>query len=177
MAQILTTEDLYSYSIALRNSGITTSNLHMLETQILIYLFGKEGARRVVKEINTNTDASPKVKELLGGDDELFPGLRALLATIVCINLLSQSRVQIARQNATKQPQLSRQIQRREEADVVQSLAYTARNMTFAMNDYLKQENKNPLSLRIERVILTTRYSTNTSGHIPAAAPFFMGVF
>lgn len=175
MAQILSADDLYSYSIALRNSGVTTNNLRMLETQVLIFLFGKEGARRIVKEINENTVTSPNVQELLDGDNELFSGLRALLATVVCTNLLSQNRMQVARQNVTKQPAGARQTQRREEADVVQSLAYTARSLIFAMYDYLQQEGKNPLDLRIERTILITRYSTNTSGSIPAASPYFMG--
>lgn len=175
MAQILSADDLYSYSIALRNSGITINNLRMLETQVLIFLFGKEGARRVVQEINENRVTSPKVQELIDGDDELFSGLRALLATVVCTNLLSQNRIQVARQNVTKQPQSSRQTQRREEADVVQSLAYSARSLIFAMADYLQQEGKNPLNLHVENSILTTRYSTNTSGAIPAATPYFMG--
>lgn len=175
MAQILSIDDLYSYSIALRNSGITVQNLGMLEKQVLVFLFGKDGARRLVQEINANTVTSPKVQELIDGDDELFSGLRSLLATIVCTNLLSQNRIQVARQNVTKQPAGSRQTQRREEADVVQSLAYSARSIIFAMHDYLAQEDKNPLDLHIEHVILTTRYSTNTSAAIPAALPSFMG--
>ncbi len=174
MAQILTADDLFSYSIALRNSGVTVQNLRMLETQVLIFIFGREGARRLIRAINENADAD-SVKELLDGDDELFSGLRALLATVVCTNLLSQNRIQVARQNVTKQPMSSRQTQRREEADVVQSLAYSARSIIFAMNDYLSQDGKNPFDLQIERTILATRYSTNTSGSIPAAAPYFMG--
>lgn len=175
MAQILSSDDLFSYSIALRNSGVTVQNLHMLETQVLIFLFGKDGARSLVREINANGIDSPIVAELIGGDDELFAGLRALLATIVCTNLLSQNRIQVARQNVTKQPAGARQTQRREEADVVQSLAYSARSMIFAMNDYLKQDGKNPLNLRIEHVILNTTYATNSSGFIPASMPYHMG--
>lgn len=93
MAQIVSADNLYEYSIALRNSGITVSNLQMLERQILTFIFGKEGALALVREINANTVQSPKVKELLDGDDELFSGLRALLATIICTNLLSQNRI------------------------------------------------------------------------------------
>ncbi len=177
MAQILSADDLFSYSIALRNSGVTVQNLAMLERQVLVFLFGKEGARRIVQEINANTVTSPTVQELLDGDDELFSGLRALLATVVCTNLLSQNRIQVARQNVTKQPAGARQTQRREEADVVQSLAYSARSMIFAMNDYLKQDGKNPLDLHIAHVILNTTYATNSSGFIPASMPYHMGFF
>jgi hypothetical protein len=177
MAQILTVEDLYTYSIALRNSGIPTQNLRMLETQSLLFLFGKDGARRLVREINTGGADGPNVAELIKGDTELFNGLRALLATIVCTNLLSQNRMQVARQNVAIQPDGSRQTQRREEADVVQALAYSARSLIFAMHDYLQQDGKNPLDLQIKHVVMATRYSTNTSGAIPAAAPFmgFLG--
>lgn len=38
MAQIVSADNLYEYSIALRNSGITVSNLQMLERQILTFI-------------------------------------------------------------------------------------------------------------------------------------------
>lgn len=172
MAKILSPEDLYTYSIALRNSGVTVDNLHLLEMQILVFVFGREGARKLSIEINKNSVTSDKVSELLEGDNILFAGLKPLLAVIVCTNLLSQNRIQVARQNVSKQPLNSRNTNRREESDVVQSLAYTARNIIFAMDDYLRQEGKNPLELKIENTILTTRYSTNTSGTLPANLPY-----
>lgn len=175
MAQITTTEDLYSYSIALRNSGITVSNLKMLEMQVLVFIFGKDGARAIVQEVNNNTVQSPKIKELITGDDELFAGLRALLATVICTNLLSQNRILIGRQNVAKRPMGGQTTTRREESDVVQALAYSAKSIIYAMDDYLKQDGKNPLELKIHHSILPTRYSTNTSGNIPANSPYCMG--
>lgn len=175
MAQIVSADNLYEYSIALRNSGITVSNLQMLERQILIFIFGKEGALALVREINANTVQSPKVKELLDGDDELFSGLRALLATIICTNLLSQNRILVGRQNVAKRPLTHQVTTRREESDVIQALAYSAKSIIFAMHDYLKKEGKNPLDLKIARSIFATRYATNTSGYIPANTPGFMG--
>lgn len=80
-----------------------------------------------MREINANTVQSPKVKELLDGDDELFSGLRALLATIICTNLLSQNRILVGRQNVAKRPLTHQVTTRREESDVIQALAYSAK--------------------------------------------------
>lgn len=175
MAQILKPEDLSTYSIALRNPGLAVENLQMLEVQVLLFIFGKDGARALINEINVNGEDSPKVKELIDGDNVLFMGLRALLATVVCTNLISQNRLMVARQNVTKQPLGARVTSRREEADVVQALAFSAKNLIYAMGDYLSQEGKNPLGLKIRRSIWPARYSTNTSGKMPSSQYFFMG--
>lgn len=174
MARIITQEDLYRYGIGLKNNGIADENLLMLETNMLMRLFGKEGAKRLINAIKTAPDT---VQELLDGDDILFMGLRALLSTAICTHLLSQNQVQVARQNVSKQPSGSYALQRRNEADVVQSLSYTAVGITYALNDYLHQEGKNPLGLRVEQTLLVTTYNKNTSGFIPAAMPRLGGLY
>lgn len=90
-------------------------------------------------------------------------------------NLLSQNRILVGRQNVAKRPLTHQVTTRREESDVIQALAYSAKSIIFAMHDYLKQEGKNPLDLKIARSIFATRYATNTSGYIPANTPGFMG--
>lgn len=174
MARIITQDDLYRYSIALKNSGITDENIKMLETNMLMRLFGKEGAKALINAIKTDADS---VKELIDGDDILYMGLRALLATAVCTHLLSQNQTQVARQNASKQPPGAYALQRRNEADVVQALSYTAIGITYALNDYLHQEGKNPLGLHVEQTLLVTTYNKNTSGFIPASMSRLWGLY
>lgn len=201
---ILQVSDLYKYSIALQNSGITPENLAMLERQAISVLFGREGARNLIKYLNENTievvaegvgggsvpgfggDSAPPsepsfsygdLTELVEGDNVLFSGLRALLSVLSCMNLLSQNRVQVARQNVQNQPNSSRPTTRREESDVVQGLSYTAQNIIYAMDDYLKQKDKNPLNLQVNGAVIPSRYSTDTSGRMPQNTPYFMGFF
>lgn len=199
---IITAYDIYKYSIALKNSGITQENIDVLERQALILIFGKEGARRLIKYIIENKTAiqpgpDPEFKpydfggipveqdpqftygdvtELIYGDDILYSGLIALLSIMVALNLESQNRMQIARQNVTKQPVNSRLITRREENEITQSLAFQARNILFALCDYLAQEGKNPLGLKVIRFVEPTRYSTNTSGKMGMNLGF-MGIW
>ena len=45
---IITAYDVYRYSIALKNSGITQENIDVLERQFLLLVFGKEGAKRLI---------------------------------------------------------------------------------------------------------------------------------
>ena len=51
---IITAYDVYRYSIALKNSGITQENIDVLERQFLLLVFGKEGAKRLIEYINAN---------------------------------------------------------------------------------------------------------------------------
>lgn len=198
---LITSVDLYRYSIALVNSGITQDNIDMLERQILVTIFEKESAKALVNYINENKKPieSPNKKDssfgdfggntpvvpveydygelnkLIKGDNVLFQGLIALLAVLVCLNLLSQNRIQVARQNVTKQPLSSRTTSRREESDVVQSLSFTAHNLIGAMDDFLKQPGNNPLKLKIRDAVHPARYSTNTSGKMPMN--YYWGLF
>ena len=176
MAHIVSQSDLHRYSIGDRISGITDENITMLETNMLIRIFGKDGARRIITEINDNPE-SETLTELIGGDNVLFVGLRPLLATAICAHLISQNQIQVARQNVSKQAPGAYSIQRRNEADVVQALSYTAIGITYALNDYLHQPGKNPLGLRVEQTLLVTTYSKNTSGYIPALRPQAWGLF
>lgn len=176
MARIVSQDDLYKYGIGNKISGITDENITMLETNMLIRIFGKEGARRIITAINENPD-SEALTELINGDNVLFVGLKPLLATAICTHLISQNQLQVARQNAPKQPSGAYTLQRRNEADVVQALSYTAIGITYAMNDYLHQEGKNPLGLRVEQTLLVTTYSKNTSGYIPALRPHLWGFY
>lgn len=175
MAQIIVPEDLHKYSIALRNSGVTPENLGMLESSFLVFLFEYEGAEKIANAVADGGTDYDNIKELIEGNPRyLFAGLRALLSVMACLQLLSQNRIQVARQNINKFPVNSHVTQRREEADVVQALSYQAKNLIHAMDKYLQKESKNPLGLRINNVVLPTRYATNTSGTIPAAQ-MFMG--
>lgn len=176
MANILQVSDLHDYSIAIRNSGITENGLQMLEMQMLVWLFGRDGTRHLVEKINAEPD-DEYITELLGGDNVIFAGLRALLATTICTNLISQNRLQVARQNVTKQPVGSRQTNKREESEVVQALSYSANNLIFALYDFLRQDGKKPLELEVKRIAKLTQYSTNTSGTIPAGAPHWLSFF
>lgn len=186
--------DLFKYSIALVNSGVTLESIEVLEQQILPLLFGVEGAERLVEYLAENTteektDPMPTgdtydftgsaeaprivynygdVDELIKGDKKLFAGLKALLATLICTNLLSQNRVQVARQNVTKQPTNSRQTNRKEDSEVVQALCFTAHSIICAMARYLTKEGKNPLKLDVRGIIEATRYSVNVSGKMPS---------
>lgn len=143
-----------------------------MERQFLLLVFGKEGAKRLIEYINANkmpitlpTSNLPEdyefggnpveqprrwdfgeINELIYGDNILFSGLIALLSVAIALNLESQGRLQIARQNATKQPVNSRIITRREENEVTQALAFQARNILFALHDYLGQEGKTRLN-------------------------------
>lgn len=186
--------DLFKYSIALVNSGVTIESIEILERQILPLLFGVEGAERLVAYIATHTTeviTEPKptsdtydftgasealqreynygiIDELIKGDKRLFAGLKALLATLICTNLLSQNRVQVARQNVTKQPVNSRQTNRKDDSEVVQAMCFTAHSIILAMDRYLKKEGKNPLNLDVRGIIEATRYSVNASGKMPS---------
>lgn len=199
---IITAYDVYRYSIALKNSGITQENIDVLERQFLLLVFGKEGAKRLIEYINANkmpitlpTSNLPEdyefggnpveqprrwdfgeINELIYGDNILFSGLIALLSVAIALNLESQGRLQIARQNVTKQPVNSRIITRREENEVTQALAFQARNILFALHDYLGQEGKNPLKLEVYRYVEPTRYSTNTSGKMGTNLGF-LGIY
>lgn len=187
---IVTAYNLYQYTIALKNSGVTQENINMLERQFLPLLFGVDGATRLIKYINENKtlieatkttnkgsydfggnpqETVPKytygdITELIEGDNILFSGLKALLSIMIALTLISQNREQVARQNVTKQPVNSRAIAKREETEVVQSLAFQGKSIIYAMKAYLKQDGKNPLKLEVTRTIEPTRYSTNTSG-------------
>lgn len=186
--------DLFKYSIALVNSGVTLESIEVLEQQILPLLFGVDGAERLVEYLSENTteaktDPLPTgdtydftgsaeaprivynygdVDELIKGDKKLFAGLKALLSTLICTNLLSQNRVQVARQNVTKQPANSRQTSRKEDSEVIQALCFTSHSIICAMARYLTKEGKNPLKLDVSGIIEATRYSVNVSGKMPA---------
>lgn len=186
--------DLFKYSIALVNSGVTYESIEVLERQILPLLFGVNGAERLLEYLAGNTTKEKteplptddtydfsgntevpriiynygEVDELIKGDGKLFAGLKALLATLICTNLLSQNRVQVARQNVTKQPTNSRQTNRKEDSEVVQALCFTAHSIICAMARYLTKEGKNPLKLDVRGIIEATRYSVNVSGKMPS---------
>lgn len=186
--------DLFKYSIALVNSGVTYESIEVLEQQILPLIFGVEGAERLVGYLNENTteeitdpvptestydfsgsaEAPRKISnygdidELIKGDKKLFAGLKALLATLICTNLLSQNRVQVARQNVTKQPTNSRQTSRKDDSEVVQSLCFTAHSIICAMSRYLRKDGKNPLKLDVSGIVRATSYAVNVSGKMPA---------
>jgi len=172
MANILTVQDLHTYSIALQNSGIAVKNLQALEMQVLVLIFGRDGAKTLVKKINAEPE-DEYINRLLEGDNELFPGLKALLATIICANLISQNRLQVGRQNIAKQLPGTRPTNRREETDVVQSLSFSARSILYAMSDFLEQDGNNPLKLVVYPAISPTPHSVNSSGTIPAASMGF----
>lgn len=186
--------DLFKYSIALVNSGVTYESIEVLERQILPLLFGVDGAERLLEYLAENTTEEKteplptddtydfsgsaevpriiynygEVDELIKGDGKLFAGLKALLATLICTNLLSQNRVQVARQNVTKQPVNSRQTNRKEDSEVVQALCFTAHSIICALARFLKKEGKNPLDLNVDGIIEATRYSVNVSGKMPS---------
>lgn len=185
--------DLFKYSIALVNSGVTIENINLLEQQILPILFGVEGAERLVEYLNENTSVTitppeptddsydfsgaaeaPKkvfdykeMNTLVKGDEKLFAGLKALLSILICTNLLSQNRIQIARQNITKQPTNSRQTNRNEDSEVVQALCFTAHSIICAMDRYLRKVEGTSLKLSVRGFIEAARYSVNVSGKMP----------
>lgn len=194
---IVQPSDITNYSIALKNSGITFANIELLERQFILHLFGKEGAKALISYINANRTETKEehpnagdyefgsapvgttihydfadINELIYGDKLLFEGLLPLLAIMLCCNFLSQNRIQVARQNVTKQPNGARTTTKREEMEVVQALAYSAHNIVYAMNDYLQTPANNPLNLHVNTQILPQRYFTNTSGRMPLNAPF-----
>lgn len=186
---IVTQKDLYNYSCATQNNGVTQQQIDMFESNLFIFLFGDKAEEFANYIINNKTCTTnpPSVTPsdlpfggsvtneetlctygdltvLINGDGKLFQGMRPLIANYIVLEMMSAGKILVSRQNTNVKGTYAQNDLRILEKQQVNGIAIKLSELVLQLKKYLMKDGNNPLKLTILRTFRPVSYMNIESG-------------
>lgn len=189
---IVTTKDLYLYSTAVQNSGITQEQIDNYEIELFNFLFTPDKAEEFIDYVVTHKEcviappaATPadnpfggsltegvtictyeELTTLINGNESWYRGMKPIICWYIAGKIMSYT-ILVGRQSTTVQGTYSiKDVAQQAQLTRVQAnnIAIEGRKQEFQIIRFLSKPGNNPLNLKIINLFSPVKYMVQESG-------------